>query len=60
MQDNMITWNLANWVSIVLMALIAFLALGVVVSFVKKGRFSSDSADQSTGNAGVQAYSQPV
>lgn len=59
MQDNIITWNLANWVSIVLMALIAFLALGALVSFVKKGRMSS-SSDASTGNSNVQAYTQPV
>lgn len=47
MQDNIITWNLANWVSIVLMALIAFLLLGALVSFVKG---KQAGPDVSTGN----------
>lgn len=35
MTDNIITWNLANWVSVVLMALLGYLALGAAMSFVK-------------------------
>jgi hypothetical protein len=48
MQDNIITWNLANWVSVVLMALLGFLALGTIVSFVKskKGDSPSDTSQQ--------------
>jgi ABC-type transporter Mla subunit MlaD len=36
MQDNIITWNLANWVSIVLMALVGFFIVGGVVAMVKR------------------------
>ncbi|HET8707105.1 MAG TPA: hypothetical protein VFM46_12455 [Pseudomonadales bacterium] len=45
MNENVITWNFANWVSIVLMALLGFLALGALVSFVKKSRSGSDSGN---------------
>lgn len=38
MQENIISWNLANWVSVVLMVLIGYFLLGSVVSFVKKRR----------------------
>lgn len=44
MSDNIITWNFANWVSVVLMALIGFLFLGAVVAYVKKKR--GQGADQ--------------
>jgi hypothetical protein len=43
MQDNIITWNLANWVSVVLMALLGFFALGAIVAFVKKNRSSGQT-----------------
>lgn len=36
MQDNLITWNFANWVTITLMALVAFFLMGALVSFLKK------------------------
>lgn len=45
MQDNIITWNLANWVSVVLMALLGFFALGAIVAFVKKNRGGGKQAD---------------
>jgi hypothetical protein len=37
-QENIISWNLANWVSVVLMALIGFFLLGTVVTMVKGKR----------------------
>lgn len=48
MQDNIITWNLPNWVSVVLMALFGFLALGTVVSLVKAKRKDGGQAQQTT------------
>jgi hypothetical protein len=42
-QENILSWNLANWVSVVLMALIGFFLLGTVVSFVKKKKGASSS-----------------
>jgi hypothetical protein len=38
MQENIISWNLANWVSVVLMALIGFTVLGAAVKFVQGKR----------------------
>jgi len=35
MQDNIITWNVTNWITITLMALVSFLILGVVASYVR-------------------------
>lgn len=36
MQDNIITWNFPNWVTITLMALVGFLALGAGMAALKK------------------------
>ena len=38
MTDNIITWNLANWVTVVLMALVGFMLVGALVAAVKKNR----------------------
>lgn len=35
MQDNIVTWNMTNWLTIVLMALGGFALLAVVTGFVK-------------------------
>ena len=49
MTDNIITWNLANWVSVVLMALLGYLALGAAMSFVKsKGKNAPAQNSQQT------------
>ena len=44
MQDNIITWNLENWVSVVLMASLGFAVTGFVLSFVK-GRVNTSGAN---------------
>jgi hypothetical protein len=43
-QENIITWNLANWVSVILMALIGFFLLGAVTTFVRNKRGASAAA----------------
>jgi uncharacterized membrane protein YcgQ (UPF0703/DUF1980 family) len=35
MGDNILSWNFANWVTIVLMALIAFFLLGIVQKYMQ-------------------------
>jgi hypothetical protein len=30
MEENLITWNVSNWITVVLMAAIAFAILGVI------------------------------
>lgn len=30
MEDNIVTWNVANWITVVLMAAIGFMALGLI------------------------------
>lgn len=51
MQENIITWNFANWVTITLMALVSFFLLGVFVAALKKrgigGNMSGNAAGQS-------------
>lgn len=44
MQENIISWNLANWVSVVLMALIGYFVLGAVLAFVRKKRGDNSDA----------------
>jgi hypothetical protein len=34
--ENIITWNFANWVTVVLMAAIAFAVLGIVQKYMQK------------------------
>ena len=46
MQDNIITWNLANWVSVVLMALVGFMARGAIVATIKKKQSAAAPANQ--------------
>jgi len=36
MQENILTWNFANWVTVVLMALVGFMLFGMLTSFAKK------------------------
>ncbi len=51
MTDNIITWNLANWVSIVLMALVGYLALGAALSFIKTKGKQGNAPQQSSQQA---------
>jgi hypothetical protein len=46
MQDNIITWNFPNWVTITLMALIGFFALGAAMAVLKKRSGSLDDSAQ--------------
>lgn len=50
MQENILTWNFANWVTITLMALVSFFLLGAFVSFLK-GRGVGSSSTDSAGQA---------
>lgn len=34
MQENILTWNFANWVTITLMAAVSYLVLGAIISHV--------------------------
>lgn len=43
MQDNIITWNFANWVSITLMALVGYFLIGVLVAAVKRKQGGGDA-----------------
>jgi|HubBroStandDraft_1064217.scaffolds.fasta_scaffold01182_12 hypothetical protein len=38
--DNILSWNFANWVTVVLMALIMFFLLGIVQKYMQ-GKVSS-------------------
>ena len=44
--DNILSWNFANWVTVVLMALIMFFLLGLLQKFLQ-GKVSSDANTQS-------------
>lgn len=35
MQENLITWNLANWVTVILMASIGYFLIGFATSAIK-------------------------
>ncbi len=35
--DNYISWNVANWITVLLMVSIGMAAIGVVTAFVKNG-----------------------
>lgn len=42
MEENILTWNLPNWITVVLMAAIGFAAIAAVSGVIKKRRDSSD------------------
>jgi Flp pilus assembly protein protease CpaA len=37
-EDNILTWNVPNWITVVLMASIAFFAIGVAQKYIAKGK----------------------
>jgi hypothetical protein len=51
MQENIITWNFANWVTITLMALVSFFLLGTLVSFLKSRGVGGDVAGNAAGQS---------
>lgn len=57
MQDNIITWNLANWVSVVLMAMIGFALVGLVVTVARNKGIGSNSAQSQQSQQSQQAAS---
>lgn len=36
MEENIITWNLPNWITVVLMVTLSFAALGAIAGFARK------------------------
>ncbi len=42
--DNYISWNVPNWITILLMVSIGMAVIGVVASFVKNGLPTLDNA----------------
>jgi hypothetical protein len=42
-EDNILSWNFANWVTVVLMALIMFFLLGIVQKYMQ-GKVSGGGA----------------
>lgn len=36
MNENILTWNITNWITVVLMAAVGFAVLGFVQSYVAK------------------------
>lgn len=38
MDENIIAWNVTNWVTVILMAAIGFFLLGVATKFIQKKR----------------------
>ena len=56
MNENIITWNFVNWVTIVLMAAVGFLVLASVSQVFHKARGSNSGASDVTmvGAGGLQ------
>lgn len=42
--DNYISWNVANWITVLLMVSIGMAVIGVVAAFVKNGLPTTDIA----------------
>lgn len=36
--ENIITWNVTNWITIILMASVGFFILGVIQKYVQKSK----------------------
>lgn len=52
MNENIITWNFPNWVTIVLMAAVGFLILAALGQVFHKVRGSGGSQSQTVGAVG--------
>lgn len=48
MEENIITWNLPNWITVVLMVTVGFAALAAIAGIVRKRRGGGNS-DNSGG-----------
>lgn len=46
MNETIITWNMANWITVVLMALVGFMLFGLATSYAKKRVTSAVAAKQ--------------
>lgn len=44
MEESIITWNVTNWITIVLMAALGFMILAVLASYLR-GKIGTDSTD---------------
>ena len=38
MDENILTWNVTNWVTVILMAAIGFAILGTIQKFIQKSQ----------------------
>lgn len=47
--ENILSWNFANWVTVVLMAAIAFFILGIVQKFAQSRLTANGGASVATG-----------
>lgn len=44
MEENILTWNLPNWITVVLMAVVGFAVLAAVAGIVRKRSGTSQDA----------------
>lgn len=44
MEENLITWNVANWITVILMAAIGFALLGLGKKFIAQHQASTQGA----------------
>ena len=44
MEENILSWNLPNWITVVLMATIGFAALAALGSFIKSRKSGGDES----------------
>jgi len=56
MEENIITWNITNWITIVLMAVIGFLIVGTLAHGIRAliGQPSSSAANNGATSAAPQ------
>ncbi len=50
MQENIITWNVANWITVVIMAMLGFAIFASVSSFARGKISANDSAGVISGS----------
>lgn len=49
MEENIITWNLPNWITVVLMVTVGFAALAAIAGIVRKRGGGGGSSDDTGG-----------
>jgi hypothetical protein len=57
MEENIISWNVANWITVILMAMVGFFIFGLIQKSIQKASPAPPAPAQSNNNPNQGASS---